>query len=212
MNAPVVGIIIFIFIIFAAVQIGYITYQESTRVKISIDSNAARSQEENSGMYIMYINCSYDQYLNQTIVRARNDGRQKLSLEQLDVFFSDRFPRNESNRTFELWEETNVIDPLHWNPKEVLNVTLFKNLTNNTKYTFVISNEFGIEAETDCVATNPGLAPSCLKFSNCAPCLNPLDSLNCVWRVQGQDSECGYPFDLCNPDSGSCYNETEGCP
>ena len=149
MESPIVGIIVFVFIIFAMVNIIYITTDQLDTLKVSIDAQVQREVDGKSFMEVLSINCSYPN-LNQTDIHLKNTGSNKLLVARLDVFFEDRFSRRNDNRSIEIITDTEFADPLHWNPEEEINVSLYKDLENDTIYQFTLVNEFGGKTIQNC--------------------------------------------------------------
>jgi len=104
--------------------------------------------EEKSELKIKYINCSYPD-LNRTTVLVINEGKMKLHLDEIDIYLPQRI--SPENISYNITEESDVLDPGLWNPKEVANFTIFHDLKNDTEYSLVMSNEFGIKASEKCL-------------------------------------------------------------
>ncbi len=78
---------------------------------------------------------SHDPDINTTYVYVRNTGRTQLNQNNTDVYINGlRIPRNESNRTVELLEDTDLINEGVWDPSEQVKVEVFKELENATTH------------------------------------------------------------------------------
>lgn len=148
MQSPMLGIMLFVFLIFGMAQLTLIASQNIERMKLSVDTNVLKDMEEKSEMRIKHINCSYAD-LNRTTVLVVNEGKMKLHPEEIDLYFPQRI--SPENISYSITEETDVLDPGLWNPKEVANFTIYHDLENDTEYTLVMSNEFGIKTSKKCL-------------------------------------------------------------
>jgi hypothetical protein len=155
MESPIIGIVLFVFLIFAVAQLTMITGNNLDRVKVSIDSNVQRNIEEGATMNIVSINCSMSADLNTTNIIIENTGDLKLHIDEIDVYQVLRFPRNETNRTIEIISDTDFLDPGLWNRKERVNITLYMQMIPDFINIFTISNEYGVSVAANCNSTWP---------------------------------------------------------
>ena len=143
MESPVLGIIMGLVVLVAISFLATMHFHQMEQFRYSLDANVISASRIRAGMDIINITCSE----TSTEVIVENVGREKLILDTIDVFFPKILPRNESNRTFEIIDD--IIDPGLWNPNELLNVTIFVDISQGN-HTFAISNEFGARDSIEC--------------------------------------------------------------
>ncbi|MFP4111728.1 MAG: hypothetical protein ACLFPQ_02360 [Candidatus Woesearchaeota archaeon] len=153
MESPIIGMVLFLLLMFAMAHLVFIGTGQIYTMKTSVDSRVIDDTKKNSEISIIGIECSYDHNLNTTNILVNNTGKEKLHLKRIDLYYPERVPRNESNRTMNITKETDLIDPGLWNPKEILNITIFKKLTNLSENMFIVVNEYGSSAKTKCNST-----------------------------------------------------------
>jgi len=77
-----------------------------------------------------------------------NSGKTKLDIDYVDVYVDGGFvPRNTSNRTIEVIPSTEIEDPGIWNPKEILEIKIFRNVSKGS-HTLKLATEYGV-TDTD---------------------------------------------------------------
>jgi hypothetical protein len=147
MESPIFGIILGFAFLVAISSISVMQFHQNEQFRLSLDAQVIISENSKATMKILGIDCS-DPNQNTTFVRVRNSGNEKVALDTLDVYYPDRIPRNDSNRTINLTFD--FLDPGLWNPEEEINISIFRELQVGKNYTFSISNEKGITASTRC--------------------------------------------------------------
>lgn len=81
---------------------------------------------------------------DETLIYVLNDGNRKLELNSTDVFINNtRIPRDVANRTIQ-FNGTNVLNPLHWDPGEMILINVSMDLTSGTSVARVIT-EYGVK-------------------------------------------------------------------
>ncbi len=76
-----------------------------------------------------------------------NDGRRMLDLDDVDIYVDGyRVPRNEESRTIG-FISSNDINPLHWDPGEIIQINTSLELTGDS-HRAVVATEFGITDST----------------------------------------------------------------
>ncbi|MFP4117899.1 MAG: hypothetical protein ACLFTR_03160 [Candidatus Woesearchaeota archaeon] len=69
---------------------------------------------------------SHDQEMNTTHVYIRNTGRTQLNHNDTDVYLDGlRVPRNDTNRTIQLLEDTDQVNEGVWDPSEQILIEIF---------------------------------------------------------------------------------------
>ncbi|MFP4656063.1 MAG: hypothetical protein ACLFNK_00610 [Candidatus Woesearchaeota archaeon] len=69
---------------------------------------------------------SHDQEMNTTHVYVRNTGRTQLNHNDTDVYLDGlRVPRNDTNRTIQLLEDTDQVNEGVWDPSEQILIEIF---------------------------------------------------------------------------------------
>jgi archaellum component FlaF (FlaF/FlaG flagellin family) len=90
---------------------------------------------------------SYNNITETTTVNIQNVGKTKLKLEYVDIFVDGAFiPRNSTNRTIYVQASTDTKNPGIWDPHEILEIQVFKNMTLET-HDIVISSQYGSRVE-----------------------------------------------------------------
>jgi len=90
---------------------------------------------------------NYDNSTNPHTLSAyvRNTGRTIISLDTIDVYLDkDRIPRNISNRTVDVLSDTDTINVGKWDPKEIVLIQIFRNISQGLTHSFDIMLENGI--------------------------------------------------------------------
>ena len=80
-----------------------------------------------------------------TTVYIKNTGINKIELEYFEIYIDNlKIPRNQNNRTMMYAVGSNVINPLHWDPREIIEIEVFLNLENIT-HIFTATTEYGVK-------------------------------------------------------------------
>lgn len=90
---------------------------------------------------------SYNNITEVTTINMQNVGKTKLKTDLVDIYLDGIFmPRNDSNRTIKVIESTDTKNPGIWDPSEVLEIKVFKNMTKET-HTIVVTSQYGAREE-----------------------------------------------------------------
>ena len=69
-----------------------------------------------------------------TAVYVSNDGSKKLDLDYVDVFIDAiKIPRSSANRTIMFVNDTNIVNPLHWDPDEIIEINVSLDLEDKQR-------------------------------------------------------------------------------
>lgn len=123
-----------IFMIFGAMvdntaTIGALQEEEKKRAQTSID--------------ILNVTLDKEEEPNLTTFHVANDGSRKLDKDGLDVYINgERIPRDSDNRSI-AFKDDNRINPLHWDPEEVVEINITKDLEGQS-HRGTVATEFGI--------------------------------------------------------------------
>ncbi len=150
MEAPALGMLLTIAFITAVVTLAILQFHQTEFFRISLDAQTILAENVKSDMSILSINCSFPS-LDTTEAIIRNEGKQKLDLDELDVYYPDRFSRNSTSISIAVLPASDILDPGIWNPEEDINVTITTPLDPATNYTFSLVNEFGVKATASCL-------------------------------------------------------------
>ena len=138
-------LIMFIAVLFVAtgLVIVFKGFMDSTTSSIVIQQNRVSDQLE-TDITIEVID--YDNTTATTTVYAKNTGKTKLKIDLVDIYIDEeRFPRNDSNRTITVLSDTEIINLGIWDPKEVIKIQAFRNLTTDKSYDVTILTQNGIK-------------------------------------------------------------------
>jgi archaellum component FlaF (FlaF/FlaG flagellin family) len=81
---------------------------------------------------------------DRTIIYIINTGSKKLETDYIDVFIDDiKIPRSNANRTIWFANDSNIANPLHWDPDEILGINVSLNLKPGT-HIAAVSTEYGV--------------------------------------------------------------------
>ncbi|MFW6014091.1 MAG: hypothetical protein ACOCZ6_05295 [Nanoarchaeota archaeon] len=112
----------------------------------TISLSAQEKEEEKraqTSINIINITVDREQEPDLTTFQIINDGSRKLDKNDLDVYINgDRIPRDSENRTT-YFKEENKINPLHWDPGEIMIINITKELEEG-KQQGIVATEFGI--------------------------------------------------------------------
>jgi len=87
---------------------------------------------------------SFDNMTESTTATILNTGKTKLDIDYVDVYVDSLMvPRNDGNRTIQISPTTEIENPGIWDPREVLEVVVYKNLTKGT-HSIKIATEYGV--------------------------------------------------------------------
>jgi len=96
---------------------------------------------------IEIINISFDNLTDPdtTTMYVENSGSNKLSIEFIDLFIDGTIiPRDTANRTIAFDIGSTAINPLHWDPDEVIIIEIYLDLVNIT-HLATISTEYAVK-------------------------------------------------------------------
>ena len=89
---------------------------------------------------------SYESSTNTTFVYVRNTGKTMLTPNQTDVYLNGfRIPRNESYRTIEIIEDTDLINPGVWDPSEQIIIKIFQELNSSVIHEVTVATEYNVQ-------------------------------------------------------------------
>ena len=89
---------------------------------------------------------SYEASTNTTFVYVRNTGRTMLNVNQTDVYLNGfRVPRNETFRSIEVIEDTDLINPGAWDPTEQVLIKIFYELNSSTIHEVTVATEYNVQ-------------------------------------------------------------------
>ncbi|MGM5482027.1 MAG: hypothetical protein ACQESF_01055 [Nanobdellota archaeon] len=135
--------IIMFFAIIVMISSAFMIYSMTIESSVTLTQQQIR-QEKISETSIQIQNVTADKIPSpdRTTLKIINDGNRRLDINDIDVYFDGIFiPRNSQNRTIG-FKSPNVINPLHWDPDEILEINISKNFENGT-HQVVITTEFG---------------------------------------------------------------------
>ena len=94
---------------------------------------------------ITITNVNWDNVSNITTVHVLNTGKTTLDIEKTDIYLDGLFiPRSVANRTIEVTPSTDLKNPGLWDPKEVIEIRVFKNMTSDT-HSVDIGTQYGVK-------------------------------------------------------------------
>jgi archaellum component FlaG (FlaF/FlaG flagellin family) len=91
-------------------------------------------------------NIEYEPIFNPdlTTIYITNVGSKKLEPAYVDIFIDDvKIPRDNANRIMWFVNETNIANPLHWDPDEILGVNVSLDLDSGP-HVVVVATQYGI--------------------------------------------------------------------
>jgi len=118
---------------------------ETTSMTFNIQKERVENQLKTQ---IQILNVSYNITPNTTTTYIENIGSIKMDLEHLDVFVdSTIIPHRNDNRTIAFADGSTSINPLHWDPDEVIKVDIHLALINRT-HILTVTTEYGTKDST----------------------------------------------------------------
>lgn len=94
---------------------------------------------------ITITNVNWNNDTNTTTVHVLNTGKTTLDIEKTDIYLDGQFiPRSALNRTINVTPSTDTRSVGLWDPKELVEIKIFKGLGSDTHYVDV-STQFGIK-------------------------------------------------------------------
>ena len=85
-----------------------------------------------------------------TTIYVKNTGSTRFDPQDIDIYIDGiRIPRNSGNRTIQVTEDTDTINPGIWDPQEELEIQVFKEYSNSQTRTLLISAPNGVTAKTE---------------------------------------------------------------
>lgn len=89
---------------------------------------------------------SYDNDTNTTTMYVLNTGKTILDIEKIDIYMDGLFmPRDELNRTINVTPSTDSKNTGLWDPKEVLEVRVYKGFDDTDTHIVDISTQYGVK-------------------------------------------------------------------
>ena len=121
------------------------TYVDESTSSISIQSKVISN---NLKIDLNIVTISYDNNTEKITSHIQNTGKTKLDLDYVDVYIDDIFvPRVTSNRTINVLNSTEIENPGIWDPKEVIEINVYMNLSKGT-HKIAVSTEYGVKDST----------------------------------------------------------------
>jgi archaellum component FlaF (FlaF/FlaG flagellin family) len=127
-----------IMITLVVVSLVFKSYVTNTNLSLQMQHDNIVNKLETS---FSIINVTYDEINEEVSVFLKNTGSIKMNPSEIDLFIANqRLSRNEIN--VEIFESTNLINPLHWDPGEILIIKT--NMQINANSLFRVSVQKGI--------------------------------------------------------------------
>lgn len=83
---------------------------------------------------------------DRTMIYVKNTGRTIIDTEKLDIYLDNiRIPRSTSNRTIQITTDTDTVNVGKLDPKEVMLITIFRNLATGLTHTVNIILDNGVK-------------------------------------------------------------------
>lgn len=118
------------------VSLVFNTFIKTTNVSLQTHNENFINKLETS---FKIINVTYNEFDENVSFYLRNTGSIKLDPNRIDLFAGNtRFSRNDIH--VEILEETNLINPLFWDPGEILRVTINYDLIDNSLFRIFTQN------------------------------------------------------------------------
>ena len=93
---------------------------------------------------VSILNITFDNSTNPDTTTAyiQNTGQTKLDPEYIDIFIDEiKVPRDDANRTIAFEPGSTTLNPIHWDPDEVIKTEVYMDLANIT-HIFTITAEY----------------------------------------------------------------------
>ncbi|MFT4304649.1 MAG: hypothetical protein ACMXX8_01025 [Candidatus Woesearchaeota archaeon] len=118
------------------VSLVFNTFIKTTNVSLQTHNEIFVNKLETS---FKIINVTYNELDENISFYLKNTGSIKLDPNRIDLFAGhNRFSRNEIN--VEISEETNLINPLFWDPSEILIVSINYTIMDNSLFRIFVQN------------------------------------------------------------------------
>lgn len=127
------ALILFIASMFLATAVAVTVKTQYDKTTVSMQLEQARLNDElRTDISIDIVKYSED--TNITNIYVKNTGSNEVDANDIDVYLNkERVPRNDSNRTITLLTDTMKFNNSLWNPKEVIQITIYNwSLATNT--------------------------------------------------------------------------------
>ena len=116
-------------------------------------SGAAVNEQQQRSTDIMQtsFNIAIATYTDEiTTIYVKNTGSTRFNPEDIDIYIDGiRIPRNSGNRTIQVTDDTDNINPGIWDPQEELEIQVFKEYTTSQTRSLLISTPNGVTAKTE---------------------------------------------------------------
>lgn len=93
---------------------------------------------------INILNISFDNTTtpDTTTIYIQNIGQTKLGLDDIDFYIDEiKVPRDNANRTIVFDTNSMTLNPVHWDPDEIIKVEVYMNL-NNVTHIFTATTQY----------------------------------------------------------------------
>lgn len=130
-------------ILFMSIMVTLVVISLVFNSYINTTNNSLQAQHENVVNRLEtsfnIVNVTYDELNTNVKLHLRNTGSIKVDPSRVDLFVGNyRFSREEINVT--ILESTNLINPLHWDPGEILVIKISYTLNENSLFRVFIPN------------------------------------------------------------------------
>ena len=121
-------------------------YVDSTTSAITVQQDWLTNQLKTS-INIEVVN--YNNNTNKTTIYLENTGATTLDIDYTDVYLGgERIPRNNTNRTIEVINDSEIRNIGKWDPKEEVKIIVNKSLEENKTYKLIVTSQYnGMDTE-----------------------------------------------------------------
>lgn len=117
------------------VETASLTFNEQERI----------NQEMNTRIDILNITFDNQTVPDTTTLYVKNSGSTKLQLDYVEVFIDEKkLPRKPLNRSISFAAGSDVINPLHWDPDEIIIIDAYMNL-DNVSHIATVTTDLGVK-------------------------------------------------------------------
>lgn len=117
-------------------------HAQETTTAMTIKSDALANNLKTD---FVITNVWHNSTLNFTYIDLLNTGATELVINQTDVIIDGVFiPRDEFSKNLTIIPSTSIRNPLLWDPKEVLEITVNRTLSANTTHILDVITEYGV--------------------------------------------------------------------
>ena len=126
------------------VVVSFKDYYDKTTSSVAL-TQAKVTQELKTDIAIEIV--SFDNTTNTTKIYVKNSGNEKLDIDKVDIYINKNYiPRNSTNRSIEILEDTNIIDDTLWDPKEQVLIQIFNySLSTTQLHEVTVTTQYGVK-------------------------------------------------------------------